>query len=114
MEHAGRQPALQLRGHVRSAFAHHPAGEAEDGKRAFGNACCIVKRHTWRKNRVYSQCGAFPLATYPSPRANDYRRRAEEADEMARTARDDAAKRTWADLAQQWRELARQANDNGW
>src|SRR6185312_9467757 len=47
-------------------------------------------------------------------KADEYRKRAEEADEIAKTARDAAARKSWADLADQWRDLARQAEKNGW
>ena len=41
-------------------------------------------------------------------RADDYRRRAEEADERARQTRDPEAKRTFHEVARQWRDLADQ------
>lgn len=47
-------------------------------------------------------------------RADDYRRRAEEADAIARTAPDEKGRATWEEIARQWRDLARQADEKRW
>jgi hypothetical protein len=42
--------------------------------------------------------------------AEDYRRKAEEAEKVAASARDPNIKWSWTDIANQWRDLARQAD----
>jgi hypothetical protein len=42
-------------------------------------------------------------------RAEEYRRRAEEAEAMAAAARDPSAKQAYLEIAQQWRQLAEHA-----
>lgn len=47
-------------------------------------------------------------------KAEKYHKRAEAADEMARAAVSPDDRERWIDLARQWRELARQADQNKW
>ncbi len=49
-----------------------------------------------------------------SPKSEEYRRRAEEADEMARNARDLDLRQSYEDMARQWREMATQAERQRW
>jgi hypothetical protein len=49
-----------------------------------------------------------------SAKADEYRRRAEEADEIARTAPDKEGRANWEAIARQWRDLARQAEEQRW
>ena len=46
-------------------------------------------------------------------RAEQYRAKAQECAQRAKTARDPEAKRTYEDLARQWLGLAEQAEDGG-
>ena len=48
------------------------------------------------------------------PKAQEYQKRAEAADEMAHAAVSPDDRARWLDLARQWRELARQADQNNW
>jgi hypothetical protein len=43
-------------------------------------------------------------------RADDYRRKAEQAEEVARKCRDGVARKAYEDIARQWRELAETAD----
>jgi hypothetical protein len=47
-------------------------------------------------------------------KADEYRLRAQEADDKARIAADPATKRNWREVAEQWRSLAAQAQRNSW
>jgi hypothetical protein len=47
-------------------------------------------------------------------RAEEYRRRAKEAEEQANKVRDPSAKEGFLDIARQWREMAEQAERQGW
>ena len=47
-------------------------------------------------------------------KAEEYRQRAEEAEQRAKQARDVEAKRTFEDVARKWREMAAQAERQGW
>jgi hypothetical protein len=47
-------------------------------------------------------------------KAEEYRKRAKEAEEQASKVRDHAAKQGFLDIARQWRELAEQAERHGW
>lgn len=49
-----------------------------------------------------------------SPRANEYRRKAKEAEAMAEAVRDQIAKETMLEVAERWHKLAEQAERNGW
>jgi hypothetical protein len=49
-----------------------------------------------------------------SPRADEYRRKAREAEAMAEAARDQTAKETLLEVAERWHKLADQAERNGW
>jgi hypothetical protein len=44
----------------------------------------------------------------PMSKVEEYRENAAECDRMARTARDEAERRTWKDIAQSWSRLAEQ------
>ena len=47
-------------------------------------------------------------------KAEDYRRRANEAGQQAEVAHDPAAKTAWLNIAKHWRDMADQAERNGW
>jgi len=47
-------------------------------------------------------------------KAEEYRHRAEEAEQRAKQARDLNAKRTYEDVARRWRIMAEQAERNSW
>jgi len=47
-------------------------------------------------------------------KAEEYRRRAKDAEQQAEQARDVAAKRSWGEVAEQWREMAIRAERHGW
>ena len=47
-------------------------------------------------------------------KAETYRVKAAECDRKASESRNQDVKATYADLARQWREMSRQAEDNGW
>jgi len=47
-------------------------------------------------------------------RAEQYSERAKEAEELSKQAKDIVAKRTYEDIARQWREMAEQAERHGW
>jgi hypothetical protein len=42
-------------------------------------------------------------------KAEDFQKRAEEAEQMAKTAASDTSRTRWLELAAQWRDLAREA-----
>jgi len=46
--------------------------------------------------------------------AEQYRRKAREAEALAEAARDQAAKETYLETAERWRRLAEQAERNNW
>jgi hypothetical protein len=47
-------------------------------------------------------------------KTEQYRRKAEEAERHAEDTCDYGAQRTWREVAIQWREMAQQAERNGW
>jgi len=47
-------------------------------------------------------------------KAKDYRRRANEAGQQAEAAHDPAARIAWLNIAKHWRDMADQAERNGW
>jgi hypothetical protein len=47
-------------------------------------------------------------------KAEEYRERAREADEAAEQSRDLLAKQMYRQVAQNWRDMANQAERNGW
>jgi hypothetical protein len=47
-------------------------------------------------------------------RAEEYRLRAKEAEDQANKVRDSGAKQGFLDIARQWREMAEQAERQGW
>jgi hypothetical protein len=47
-------------------------------------------------------------------KAEEYREKAKEADEAAESCRDYEAKQVYRDVAQNWRNMAEQAQRNGW
>jgi hypothetical protein len=49
-----------------------------------------------------------------SRRAADYRLRAERAEQMATECRDPEARRSYEEIARNWREMAEQAERRGW
>jgi hypothetical protein len=49
-----------------------------------------------------------------SSRSEDYRRRAREAEEQARTTRDLKARKIYEDIARRWNELAEQVERHNW
>jgi hypothetical protein len=49
-----------------------------------------------------------------SPRTDDYRARAARSEERANQARDPGVKRQFEELAQQWLEMAKQADRQNW
>lgn len=49
-----------------------------------------------------------------SAKSEEYRRRAEQAEERARNARDLDLRQAYADIARQWREMAAQAERQRW
>lgn len=49
-----------------------------------------------------------------SSKANEYRRKAKEAEATAEATRDQMAKETFLELAERWHKLADQAERNGW
>jgi hypothetical protein len=54
------------------------------------------------------------MAERTNPRAEEYRRKAAEAEEMAKTVRDYEASRAYLDIARQWREMADYAERSRW
>jgi hypothetical protein len=46
--------------------------------------------------------------------AEEYERRAKEADRLAEQARHADVKRGWEEIAAHWRAMAKQAEQNGW
>jgi hypothetical protein len=46
--------------------------------------------------------------------AEQYRRKAREAEALAKAARDQTAKETYLETAERWRRLAEQAEGNNW
>jgi len=48
------------------------------------------------------------------PRADECRRKAEEAEAKAETARDQAAREIYLEVAELWRKLADQVEKRGW
>ena len=69
-----------------------------------------------RATVLYEGFRCMPRRAYAlaMSKADEYQQRAKDAEEMARGARDDAVRKSWSDLAEQWRELAAQAKRNGW
>jgi hypothetical protein len=49
-----------------------------------------------------------------SPKVDDYRRRAREAEAMAEADSDQMAKETLLEVAERWQRLSNQAQRNGW
>ena len=49
-----------------------------------------------------------------SHKVEEYRRRAREAEALAETVDDQAAKETLLEAAERWQKLANQAQRNGW
>jgi hypothetical protein len=49
-----------------------------------------------------------------SPKADEYRRKAKVAEALAESARDQNAKETYLEIAEQWRHLAEQAEKHDW
>jgi hypothetical protein len=49
-----------------------------------------------------------------SPKVDDYRRRAREAEAMAEAVSDQIAKETLLEVAERWQRLSNQAQRNGW
>jgi hypothetical protein len=49
-----------------------------------------------------------------SPKADEYRRKAKVAEALAESARDQNAKETYLEIAEQWRHRAEQAEKHDW
>jgi hypothetical protein len=49
-----------------------------------------------------------------SGKAEEYRREAEKAEKMAEASRDQSVREQYGDIAKKWRELAAQAEKQGW
>jgi hypothetical protein len=47
-------------------------------------------------------------------KAEEYRRKAEDAQKMGDETSDVVAKRMWREVAQQWRDMAARADRHGW
>ncbi|BBB97131.1 MULTISPECIES: hypothetical protein [Bradyrhizobium] len=60
---------------------------------------------------ITPQRSFHPMA---SPKVEEYRRRAREAEALAEAVDDQAAKETLLEAAERWQKLANQAQRNGW
>jgi hypothetical protein len=47
-------------------------------------------------------------------KADEYRRRSKDAEEQAKDVQEAAAKIAWLNIARHWRDMADQAERNGW